>query len=81
MQVSGIHPDLDGVPVPGVIPAGPDDDVARRVVGQVTVDVRVAAQVLDQRDLDRQLAVADRQIDVMQDAGVPLAGHDVAKGE
>jgi hypothetical protein len=62
VQVSGIHPDLDHVPVPGVVPAGPDDDAARRVVGQATVDVGVAAQVLDQRDLDRQLAVADGQV-------------------
>src|SRR5580658_5202944 len=59
VKLGGVDGYLDNLAGAGVPAVGPDDDAARRVVGQVAVDVGVAAQVLDQCDLDGQLALPD----------------------
>ena len=57
-------------------------DFAARQSGDAEegIDDRRLADAVAAENCDA-LAVADRQIDVMQDAGVPVAGHDVAEGE
>src|SRR5919108_1112692 len=62
VKMGGVGGHLDDLAGPGMLTAGPDDDAARRVVGQVAVDIGVAAEIFDQRDLHGHLAVTDRQV-------------------